>query len=286
MLVYKTTTSLHLALDRERAKGKKIGFVPTMGALHDGHLSLVERSNEENDLTVVSIFVNPTQFNNPDDLKSYPRMPEVDLNILEEANASIVFMPEVSEIYSSDSGQKKIHLDLGKLGRVMEGAFRPGHFEGVVQIVRLLFEIVKPDHAYFGEKDFQQLTVIRFMTTYFNLNVEIVGCPTVREENGLAMSSRNLRLSQKEREDAAVIAKALKFIRDNWKTATPQELKLKAIEQIEKKNFKIEYLEIADEESLEPIHIWNVNQKPRAFAAVFCGPVRLIDNVGLVTEQG
>lgn len=279
MQVYKTINTLRAALEEERSRGRSIGFVPTMGALHEGHLSLVSRSGEENTITVVSIFVNPTQFNNKQDLENYPRMPEEDIKMLQKAGADMVFLPEVDEIYTPGMPQKTpLHLPVSLTG-VMEGAFRPGHFDGVVQVVSRLFDIVQPDRAYFGEKDFQQLAVVRFMTRALNYNIEIIGCPTKRETDGLAMSSRNLRLSVPERNSATIISKALAFIRDNHRSADPVQLKHQATEMINSGNLKTEYVEIADAETLEPVTDWNKVSNARAFVAAFCGPVRLIDNM-------
>ncbi len=264
-----------------RKSNKTIGFVPTMGALHLGHISLVERAKSENDLVVVSIFVNPTQFNNKADLVNYPRTPESDYKMLEECKTDIVFSPETDEMYPSERSEEK-KLDIGKLGEVMEGVYRPGHFNGVIQVVSQLFNIVKPDKAYFGEKDFQQLTVIRFMVKSFNFNVEIVACPTVREKNGLAMSSRNLKLSEDGKKEAETISKALYFIKENKEKYDPDQIKQKAIDMIESSGkLKTEYIEIADEKTLEPIKSWNEKKHVRSFAAVFCEGIRLIDNVGL-----
>jgi pantoate--beta-alanine ligase len=278
MLIYKTISSLQQALSQERSNGKSIGFVPTMGALHEGHMSLVKRSKQENDCTVVSIFVNPTQFNNKEDLLNYPRMPEQDIQMLEEAEADILFIPEAEEIYTKERLPETLPSLPASLAGVMEGAFRPGHFDGVVQIVHLLFTIVQPDRAYFGEKDFQQLAIVRYMTKAFNMDIAVVGCPIYRESSGLAMSSRNLRLSAREKENAVVLSKALKFVRDHKGESDPLSLKKMATEMINSANLKTEYVEIADAETLQPLSSWKNGQNARVFVAAYCGDVRLIDN--------
>jgi pantoate--beta-alanine ligase len=267
-------------LEAQRHSGAKIGFVPTMGALHDGHISLVKEAKRSNSLVIVSIFVNPTQFNNPEDLKNYPKTPESDLAMLEAAGVDLLFLPEVREIYTHGLNEGK-SVDLGDLERVMEGAHRPGHFKGVVQVVARLFDIVQPDQAYFGEKDFQQLAVIRKMTNDLNYKIKIIGCETKREENGLAMSSRNLRLTAEERETAATIYKTLQFVKANWRTKGETAVLKEAIEMINSKPpLKVEYLEIADATTLQPIQN-NTKENARVFAAVFCGKVRLIDNMAI-----
>jgi pantoate--beta-alanine ligase len=286
MVIYKRISEIEHKISAFRAKGLTIGFVPTMGALHNGHVSLVNKASAENDVTVVSIFVNPTQFSSPDDLKHYPRNTEKDIAILEENNTDILFMPEVDEMYpSSEIEKEKQEYNFGKLEEVMEGKFRAGHFKGVAQAVSKLFEIVKPDTAYFGEKDFQQLVVIRELVKQKNYPVTIIGCPTVREENGLAMSSRNERLTTDERIEAGKISKALFFIRDNRRQMTVDEAKAKAKTIIEANGImQVEYLEIADEKTLQPVTDWNKeSQSIRCFVALQLGKVRLIDNVPLNT---
>ena len=281
MRIFTKTHELMDFLAIQRKSGQSIGFVPTMGALHPGHISLVEEAKMENNLVVVSIFVNPTQFNNQEDLKNYPRTPEADHKLLEDAKADILFEPSVTEIYGEDSEQEK-QVDLGNLENVMEGAHRPGHFKGVVQIVSKLFKIVMPDKAYFGEKDFQQLAVIRKMTTDLNFQIEIIGCATMREKSGLAMSSRNLRLSEHERETATQIYKAMNFVRDNYKVIGQEESLRIGIEMINSHDpLKVEYFEIADAKDLQPIQKEEDTKHARVFAAVFCGKVRLIDNMAI-----
>ena len=278
MVVFDKKIYLIAALAEKRASKLKIGFVPTMGALHHGHISLIELAKKENDLVVVSIFVNPTQFNNPDDLKNYPRTIESDKKQLEEARTDILFFPSVEEMYPANEADNKVY-DFGSLETVMEGAHRPGHFKGVAQVVSKLFNIVQPDVAYFGEKDFQQLSIIRSLAKKMNSGIKIVGCPTVREHDGLAMSSRNKLLNEVERKEAATISKALFFVRDNKKEYSVADIKQKAIDMIEASGLmKVEYLEIADE-SLQPVSDWTSKNPLRCFTAVKLGKVRLIDNV-------
>lgn len=280
MLIFTKTHEIAEFLAIQHKSGLKTGFVPTMGALHPGHISLVEKAKRENDQVIVSIFVNPTQFNNPEDLKNYPKTPEADQKMLEDAGTDILFQPSIDEIYTHGLKEGK-QVDLGTLEKVLEGAHRPGHFKGVVQVVSRLFDIVQPDRAYFGEKDFQQLAVIRKMTAALNYKTEIIGCETLREKNGLAMSSRNLRLSEEEREIATQIYKAMQYVRDNWKTIGQKEALKNAIEKINSHPpLKVEYLEIADAKDLQPIS--NADSvSARVFAAVFCGDVRLIDNIAI-----
>ncbi len=279
MLIFNEVSSIRVKLDELVKNGKTIGFVPTMGALHAGHISLVHKAASENDIVVVSIFVNPTQFNNPEDLKNYPKTPENDHKMLEENKVNILFSPEVNEIYHGKENDRD-NIPLGQLEDVMEGEHRPGHFAGVVQIVSRLFEIVKPQKAYFGEKDFQQLTVIRYMTDLLRFPVEIIGCPTVREKSGLAMSSRNLRLTEEGLMEAAEISKALKYAQRHWQTNQPRALKEEVIDRIEATGeLTVEYIEFADEATLEKVLHWKNHKHVRCFAAVFCEEVRLIDNI-------
>jgi pantoate--beta-alanine ligase len=281
MLVIKSIAELKSVLTEKRRQGLKTGFVPTMGALHAGHISLITKAKLENDLVVVSIFVNPTQFNNPKDLQNYPSTPVEDTNMLTGSGADILFAPSVDEMYNADS-PAGIKLDLGNLEKVMEGAHRPGHFAGVIQVVSKLFHIVEPENAYFGEKDFQQLAIIRFMARHEKMNVQIVACPTIREKSGLAMSSRNLRLTPGGRDAAAGIFRALAFAQQEWKKFPPGKLKDMVTEKIESnRSLKIEYIEIADELTLQSVKSWEDHEHARIFAAVFCEEVRLIDNVKL-----
>ncbi len=279
MKIIYTIFELQKSLQIPRQSGKTIGFVPTMGALHEGHISLVTRCAEENDICVVSIFVNPTQFNNKNDLLTYPRTLDIDLGILKKSKCDFVFVPEVNEMYPEPDMRK---FDFENLDIVMEGAHRPGHFNGVAQIVSKLFEAVKPDQAYFGEKDFQQLAIIRNMVKQLNLNIKIIGCPIVREPNGLAMSSRNARLSEEERKKASLISQTLFKAKELKKEKKVEELKEWMITAINNESMlKVEYVDIVDGNSLQSISTWDETDFPMACVAVFCGEVRLIDNISL-----
>lgn len=256
-----------------------IGFVPTMGGLHEGHLALVRQARRENEVVVVSVFVNPIQFNNSEDLEKYPRDLERDLEMLKEVGCDIVFAPENSEMYPEKPTET---YDFGDLENVMEGAFRPGHFNGVAIVVKRLFDLVKPTTAYFGEKDFQQLTLIRALVEQENLAVEIVACPTVRENDGLAMSSRNTRLSDEDRRIAPQIYKILRDSRDLADGFTPAQLKAFAEEQLQKiPRTKLEYFEIVNAKTLQPIENWSDCPRRVACVAIWLGDVRLIDNMKL-----
>ncbi len=264
-----------------RKAGKSAGFVPTLGALHEGHLRLVGRSCAENDITSVSIFVNPIQFNNPEDLAKYPRTLENDLHLLEETGCDLVFVPSVREMYPVPVTEK---YDFGELDKVMEGAHRPGHFNGVAIVVKRLFDIIHPDRAYFGEKDFQQLRIIQLLVKMENLPVEIVPCPTVREADGLAMSSRNRRLSAGERETAPEIYRTLLGARELAKKLPVDEVRRISAERLERKGFIVDYFEIADVASLQPVGSWEDAPELIACVAAFLGSVRLIDNMILFSN--
>lgn len=281
MQIFDTVKEIQHAIAQEKLKKLRIGFVPTMGALHKGHMSLVKLAAAENDLVVVSIFVNPTQFNNPEDLKNYPRTLDKDLEILATEKVDFVFNPSVDEVYPADK-KNEIEVDLGLLEKVMEGKHRPGHFKGVVQVVHRLFEMISPDSAYFGTKDFQQLAVIREMTRQSGLAIEIRAGETIRDYDGLAMSSRNVLLNPEQRHEVAKIPKALFYIRDNWQHKSLLDTCREAIYKIEKNGLmKVEYLEAADSNTLEPIVDWRQSEFPRVFVAVQVGKVRLIDNIGI-----
>lgn len=260
-----------------RAEGKRIGFVPTMGALHDGHASLVARSVKENDITVVSVFVNPTQFNDKNDLKNYPRTLDADCALLGRVGAAVVFAPSVEEMYPTEDTRR---FSFAPLDTVMEGACRPGHFNGVAQIVSKLFYAVNPDRAYFGEKDFQQLAIIREMVRQLSLDVEIVGCPIVREEDGLAMSSRNTLLSEDERERALTISSTLFASVDFAKVNTLEATKAFVEDMInDTPGLELEYYQIVDGNTLQEIAEWGDSDYVVGCIALFCGNVRLIDNI-------
>lgn len=259
----------------------KTGFVPTMGALHQGHISLVKRAHELSDKVIVSIFVNPTQFNNPLDLERYPRTVEEDCKRLEEAGADIVFVPTVGDIYPQKDERM---FDLGGLDSVGEGPRRPGHFNGVAQVVTRLFDIVKPRYAYFGEKDFQQLSIIRYFTKELNYPVEIISCPTIREEDGLAMSSRNMLLTTEQRAAAPLIYKTLKMARERSQAQilSPDELCNWVTGEINSNSMlKTEYVEIVNSLTLRLVKNWNDHEQIQMCVAVFAGSVRLIDNIKL-----
>ena len=277
MQLVNTIAQLKLAVNKEREAGKQIGFVPTMGALHRGHVSLVEQAVNATDFVVASIFVNPTQFNNPTDLKTYPRTLEQDLIILKEAGVSLVFVPTVEEIYPEPD--KRV-FDFGKLDKVMEGEHRPGHFNGVAQVVSKLFDIVNPHKAFFGQKDFQQLAIIRRMVEMLGLKVEIVSCPTVREADGLAMSSRNMLLNPKQRASAPIISKTLAQARNNMEQMSVKEMIEWVKNEINKNpELNVEYFEIADAKTLQPVSQWNSTKQAVGCIAVQVGQVRLIDNI-------
>lgn len=260
-----------------KGQGKTIGFVPTMGALHEGHISLVQMARNDCDVVVVSIFVNPTQFNNPEDLKKYPRTFEEDAAMLEEAGVDYIFYPEVEEMYPERATEE---YDFGGLEKVLEGAFRPGHFNGVALVVKKLFDIVKADKSYFGKKDFQQLAIIRKLVEIENIPIEVIAGETKRENDGLAMSSRNVRLTRLERTKAAQLFANLQFTKVNKTEKTPLELEELAIENLST-NFEVEYFKICDGNSLKSIASWDETDYPVALVAANIGQVRLIDNLEL-----
>lgn len=260
-----------------KVKGNSIGFVPTMGALHDGHLSLIDYANKDNDITVVSIFVNPTQFNDQNDYAKYPRITEDDTEKLKKVKCNILFTPSEKEMYPAED---KREFDFGKLDKVMEGEHRPGHFRGVALIVSKLFEIVNPDKAYFGEKDFQQVAIIKHFTKQLQFNVEIISCPIIRESDGLAMSSRNMLLSQEQRANVSLISKTLFDAKEKAKSMTVQETKDWVIRIINENPFLgVEYFEIVDDTSLDPVNNWNQKAGKVGCIAVHVGTIRLIDNI-------
>lgn len=277
MKVIHTIKDLQAELSVLKAQGKKVGLVPTMGALHAGHASLVKRSVNENEVTVVSVFVNPTQFNDKNDLVKYPRTLDADCKLLEACGATYAFAPSVEEMYPEPDTRQ---FSYAPLDTVMEGAFRPGHFNGVCQIVSKLFEAVKPHRAYFGEKDFQQLAIIREMVRQMQFDLEIVGCPIVREEDGLALSSRNARLSAEERENALKISQTLFKSRTFAATHTVSET-LKFVEDAiaAVPGLCLEYFEIVDGNTLQKVDNWNQTSYVVGCITVFCGDVRLIDNI-------
>lgn len=276
MFLVESVSRLHEKL-KSFGSSASIGFVPTMGALHEGHISLVKKAVADTDVVVVSIFVNPTQFNDPKDLERYPRNLDADLKLLEETSCHIVFAPGVKDIYPEPDNRK---FNFGLLETVMEGKHRPGHFNGVAQVVSKLFEIVNPNKAYFGLKDFQQLAIIKNMVAQLNLPVEIVPCPIVREESGLAMSSRNELLSAEERKNAAQISETLFKAKELAAVKSVKELKNWIVETINKNKYlTVEYADIVDDIQLQSVKNWSENVVKVCCVAVFCGKVRLIDNI-------
>ncbi|MDB5005770.1 MAG: pantoate--beta-alanine ligase [Mucilaginibacter sp.] len=259
------------------ALNKTIGFVPTMGALHQGHLSLIELSQQYSDEIVCSIFVNPSQFNDPADLEKYPRTIAADINLLEQVNCDVLFNPPVSEIYD---GNEHWHLNLGELENLLEGKFRPGHYQGVTQVVYKLFNIVKPDTAFFGQKDYQQFLVISKMVELLNMPVKLVMCPIKRDSDGLAMSSRNIHLTQTDRQHALVLSKTLNWVKDNFEKDNISRLKKEAELMISAEpDVELDYFEIADGDTLHPADDTSI--KTVALVAAKVGATRLIDNVML-----
>lgn len=266
------------AISKKKTENQTVGFVPTMGALHEGHLSLVRAAREECDVVIVSIFVNPTQFNNAEDLELYPRQEEDDLKLLEEVGCDFVFLPTTNEIYPED--YKTINLDLGVLETTMEGSFRPGHFQGVVNVVSRLFDIVTPDFAYFGRKDFQQVAVIKEMTRQLKFPVKIVEVDTIRNESGLALSSRNARLSEQEKEQAVIISEVLNKGKE-WAEEFPPLVTLEKMKELfNKGSLELEYLQIVNPDSLQDLVQYWVPGSTACISA-YCGEVRLIDNMEL-----
>ncbi len=276
MEIIRSVAELKAKLEEARKNGS-VGLVPTMGALHAGHLSLIERARRDNDTVVVSVFVNPTQFNNPTDLATYPRTEEADAALLRKAGVDYAFIPSVEEIYPEPDTRV---FDLGPVAEVMEGAMRPGHFNGVAQIVSKLFDFVRPTRAYFGEKDFQQIAVIRRMVELEGFDIEIVDCPIKREADGLAMSSRNVRLSEEERAIAPAIHRTLEGSLSWAMNHNVEETKRYVIDELNSfPHLKVEYYEIVDALSMQPIKDWNDTKSAVGCATVFCGDVRLIDNI-------
>lgn len=278
MKVLRTVGELRQAMESHRNAGQTIGLVPTMGALHVGHLSLMERSCRDNDITVASIFVNPTQFNNATDLKTYPRTEEKDCALLEKAGVDYAFVPSVEEIYPEPDTRV---FDLGAVAEVMEGAMRPGHFNGVAQIVSRLFSYVNPTRAYFGEKDFQQIAVIRRMAQLEGFDFEIIACPIVREADGLALSSRNIRLTPEQRQIAPAIHRTLARSLDMARDKSVGEVKQWVKEEIDRQPFMTtEYYEIVNPLTMQPTDSWMTPDGPAVgCVTVYCGDVRLIDNI-------
>lgn len=278
MIILKYVADVASQLKKIRFAKSSIGFVPTMGALHKGHISLLQKCKEKCDITICSIFINPTQFNNADDFKKYPVTLENDIYLLEKKGCDILFLPEVSEIYPEGSISKK-HFDLGYLENILEGKFRPGHFQGVCQVVKRLLQIVVPTHLFLGQKDYQQCMVIKRLLEIENLNIELIICATLREKSGLAMSSRNLRLSKEQREQAAEIYKTLINLKQKIKPGSISGLKKESVKYLSNKNIKLDYVEIAEAGNLKAIDEWNGTTELVAVVAAFIDDVRLIDNI-------
>lgn len=282
MIIFKKPSLTQIHLTTKRSSKKNIGFVPTMGALHTGHISLVEAAKKDNDVVVCTIFVNPTQFNDPEDFKKYPITLEKDILLFENAGCDVLLIPSVKDIYPQGTNTLQ-HYDLGFLETVLEGKFRPGHFQGVCQVVHRLLKIVVPDNLYLGQKDYQQCMVIKRLVELMGLDekIKINICPTLREVDGLAMSSRNLRLSQDDRKKATTISATLRYISENIKPGNVSAIKENAQQMLLDNGFKIDYVEIADASTLELIENWNGDQRVVALIAAFLGKVRLIDNMVL-----
>ena len=275
MEIFKTRAQLALCLDALRRSGKSIGLVPTMGALHSGHLSLVDAAKKQTDVVICSIFVNPTQFNDPADLEKYPRPVDEDIQKL-NLICDVLFMPEVNEMYAPDESWS---IDLGRLELVLEGQFRPGHYQGVTQIVKKLFDAVKPDKAFFGQKDFQQFKIIELMMRQLHIPVELVMCPIIREADGLAMSSRNVHLSPAEHSQALALSKTLSFVQQHFQSRSIAELNKTASQMLaDSSGIELDYFQICDADTLEPV----TNKTSKGIIALIAarvGNTRLIDNI-------
>ena len=282
MILFKKTADLRKWLDAQQNRGDDIGFVPTMGALHKGHISLIETSKKENAVTVCSIFVNPTQFNDLADLKKYPVTLEKDIAMLEAAGCDVLFLPSVKQMYP-DGVHSHMNYELGYLETILEGKFRPGHFQGVCMVVHRLLDIVQPHNLYLGQKDYQQCMVIKKLVALIKQEekIKVVVCPTLREADGLAMSSRNLRLGKNERETAAVIYHSLTLIQKKLQKGNTTVIVKEARTMLEKEGFEIDYVEIADAKNLSLVTEWDGRQKITALIAAYLNHVRLIDNMTL-----
>ncbi|MGC4104663.1 pantoate--beta-alanine ligase [Ferruginibacter sp.] len=278
MILYKQISALKAFISQNKQEGNSIGFVPTMGALHNGHISLISNCKSQNQITVCSIFVNPSQFNDPKDFEKYPVTLEKDIDMLEKNGCDVLFLPSVNEIYPNGFSNPP-HYDLGYLETVLEGQYRPGHFQGVCQVVHRLLDIVQPHNLYLGQKDYQQCMVIKKLVELTKMEVQVVINPTLREADGLAMSSRNMRLSEKERQQAVRISETLLFIQQHIKPGFTGDLKQRAVQYLTAEGFKVDYVEIATAASLEIIDSWDGNTPLVALAAAYLNEVRLIDNM-------
>lgn len=285
MIIFKEATRLQEYIAAKRGQGIKIGFAPTMGALHQGHLSLVNSAKAQSQLVVCSIFVNPTQFNNSADFAKYPITLEQDIALLEGIGCEVLFLPSVTEIYPHGTSPQR-HYELGYLETVLEGSYRPGHFQGVCQVVHRLLDIVMPDSLYLGQKDYQQCMVLTKLVQLLGLPTQVAICPTLREPDGLAMSSRNLRLSPGERKQALAISRTLQWLLHHIAAGPLAALKERAKNQLEEQGFGVDYVEIAHADSLALLQSWDGKQPLVVLAAAFLGEIRLIDNmvVGRTTD--
>jgi pantoate--beta-alanine ligase len=283
MILFKKVEDITAHLLKRKAEGIRIGFIPTMGALHPGHISLLATSKKRDSLSVCSIFVNPAQFNDAKDFDNYPSTIEKDIDALEKAGCDVLFLPSVSEMYPGGT-QNAEKYDLGYLETVLEGKYRPGHFQGVCLVVNRLLDIIIADELYLGQKDYQQCMVIKKLVELKNIRTNIIICPTLRETDGLAMSSRNLRLSEQDRKQALKIFESLSFVNNNIKPGDLKPLKQAAKQKLTDAGFKVDYIEIADATDLSIIDHWDGHIKPVAVAAAFLGNVRLIDNM-LLADQ-
>lgn len=284
MIIFKTRQSLHQYLEFCRSNQRTIGFVPTMGALHQGHLELIKTAAARCQVVVCSIFINPTQFNDPADFQKYPKTIEADIRLLEASNTTVLFLPEVEELYPSGTSELE-HYDLGYLETVLEGSFRPGHFQGVAQVMRRLLQAVNADFLFMGQKDYQQCMVVNRLLQLTNSHTALLTCPTVREADGLAMSSRNKRLNAQERQNATAISRSLTYLRQHLKPGKLDSLKAEAQRQLLAHGFKVDYVEFANSDTLELINEWNGTMPLVALIAAFQNEVRLIDNMLMHAEK-
>jgi len=278
MILFKRKDDFRRFVDQKQFQGQSIGFVPTMGALHAGHISLIERSRKDNSITVCSIFVNPAQFNDPRDFEKYPVTIEQDVFMLEQAGCDLLYLPSVNQIYPGGPSREEKY-DLGDLEKILEGKYRPGHFQGVCMVMRRLLEIVKPDTLYLGQKDYQQCMVIKKLIADYFPGIVTNVCPIIREPDGLAMSSRNKRLNAEERKRAPAIYSALQSIKENLNPGNLELLKTRSVNKLQEEGFKVDYVEIADVATLQPIAEWDGKQNLVALAAAFLNEIRLIDNL-------
>ncbi|MGB4399980.1 MAG: pantoate--beta-alanine ligase [Daejeonella sp.] len=276
MKIFRTRAEVYNYLETLKLKGISVGYVPTMGALHQGHLSLIDAARKKADIVVCSIFVNPTQFNDKKDLENYPRPIEADIEKLKEANCDVLFLPEVDEMYNSSD---EWHIELDHLDNILEGEIRPGHYQGVTQIVKKLFDIIRPDYAFFGQKDFQQFVVISYMVNKLNIKVQLIRCPIIREVDGLAMSSRNVYLSAEDRQNALSLIKALTKAKEDFNTLSISDVRKNAMDYLSKaRGIKVEYFELFNARTFEPASS-KENENIIALVAARVGSIRIIDNM-------